>query len=487
MVGIFLLHPNISFGQKIIVDISKKDSIMVCAGQILELVNDSTKADTTLCSSQGTGTIKWKNGTRVVGRPVSKYVTPPMMGDSTYTWNYVDASGNQKSCCAVRTFKVKVIPKPIITWAEDNNIWGYDQIATSDSVYINMPFDSFNNCKVTISPFIANLFYITSNDSNIKINNSYNLLASSSTLNLRIDAKSKKMATDTARESLLLLQCNEKEGVKLDTLFVEQYAYRLVDSIYYFRIWDSTSPTTLPLYDPIFQNVLDSINIVYRQLNFKFDHIGGKRLEHVRFDLNNNGYIDYYNGTLSNPERDAIENFFIGYVDKGVIHATTKFSDNWRIIKSALIGKDTVELESVTTLAIGDVFDLGRRNIGGINELITIKDIIGNKIVLTDTLKHSYLVLPMDTPTIYGNLSGLSTTPPITTNAVKLETTMTHEILHLSFSGNLTDLFETDNIMYSKASATKRKLRYRAQEHVVTGTSRKTGGIDYQWIKFRRK
>ena len=268
----------------------------------------------------------------------------------------------------------------------------------------------------------------------------------------------------------------DEKGAKIATLGVGVYKELSISKVTFYRVKDSKVSDTTPTENPTWDDLRNSMNATLQQGVVNVVMVDGDLDKDLRYDLNNNGCLDYYNdGT--NPELDVIKG--AGLSGDPKIALVRKFRDNWRIASAASAGQNKV------TLVDASAIDTSSYTIGpasGAGETIEIVSKSGNELTLKTNLTGSYT----SSETVYGWLAGLSSNPQIVAESSDpIAKVMTHEMLHTSKFGGLADVGDSDNIMYYQTGGST-LLRYRKVATVFTGTPNPTGSEEMQWDLIKR-
>ena len=438
---------------------------VLCAGGSVILGEDG---DPKACYS-------WKSSPADPGMPATNTdkITVSPTKTTTYTRTEI---GDEFVSVTTKSVKVIVVDPATYTFNFQPNPghpFGYDEISGSTDIYLSMDKNGVAKVNVKASKFTANAFCVTSSDpAKAKVANDSVLI---SALVTPIEITGNNSGGD--HESILLeVRCGNKSGTVITTLHVELYKKLDIAKISYYRIKDGTVAATTPKKNPTFSSLKTELNKHYTQAVIEVLDVDGDKEKDLRYDLNNNGFLDFYNDG-ANPEKDVIE--AAGLTGSPKIAYVEKMRDNWRLSAAAAIGDNTLKLVTVSGLATS-TYRVGSAT--GAPEIITVTAI--NVATNTLTLSAPLTKVHPVTHTLYGGLAGLSSNPQLITDAGgELIVTIVHEILHSAVFGNLHDLSETDNVMYwtTGGLAGVRKLRYRDQIVVDTGTGVPTGAKQMQW------
>jgi transglutaminase-like putative cysteine protease len=382
------------------------------------------------------------------------------------------------SPCALSSdhFQIRLVDANVLLSEHADQDFGYDEEPKDEVEYVSLDKTGTTKVNVTVNPFKANAFRVTSSDTGkFKVPGDAIELTSATT---EIDLTGENFGGNHER-ALLQIRGGSKDGFVLKSLHVELYKEKTVPTIWYYRIKDSTVAGTTPAKNPTFDDLKVALNDVYKQAVIEVVSVNGDRDKSLRYDRNNNGFLDYYNdGT--NPELNVITG--AGLVGSPKIAYVEKIRDNWRMAAAAAAGANTITLVDASKIGTGG-YTVGAAT--GAGEPITISSVnkTTNVITLSARLSSNHAA----TETVYSELAGLAGNPQLVTDADgELIETIVHEMLHRAYFGGLLDLEKNDNVMYWTTGATDDKIRYRQQKVVETGTGVPTGAKEKQWDKIAR-
>ena len=436
-----------------------------------------TIADGSIASFSGSTT-----GSSVTLTALSKGTTT-----ITSPTNRVPVAGDDPDITCQVQITIRVIDCSFTEHAGQN--FGYDEVAGQPDEYVSIDKNGTTKVKLTIDPAPGGDVFVTSSDTA-----KFKVPGDAVTVNAGmtdIDLTGQNAAGDR-QSALLEVRGGSSDGPVLCTLNVKLYKKLNVAKVSFYRIKDSTVAATTPAKNPTFASLKTSMNNVYKQGVIEIGDVDGDRDKNLRFDLNNNGILDYYNdGT--NPELAVITGAALAGTHKIAYLETIR--DNWRISGAVAANASSISVVNAAGLAPGN-YRIGSPT--GAAEIITISSIVGNTLNLADKVPDD----PMNPATtgvqgvtsahaanhtVYGGLAGLSTNPQLVTDAGgELIVTLVHEMLHRAVFGNLSDLNNQDNVMFWTTGATGSKMRFRDQNVVNTGTGVATGAKEKQWDKISR-
>ncbi|HXG48644.1 MAG TPA: PKD domain-containing protein [Methylomirabilota bacterium] len=354
--------------------------------------------------------------------------------------------------------------------------FGFDEDKTNGVHYLSLDKADSTTVSVTVSPFVPGGYWAVSSDTSRMTVAGDGKLTAGTTVVTVMGA-----GGGGDRESALLrIHACTNTGPILTNLQVKIYKENQVAKVTYYRLLDATVPATTPAKNPSLADLKTEMNKIYKQGVIEILDVDGSTNQNVRFDLNNNGFLDYYNNEADGgPELKAIKDAMLAGNPK--IAYVEKLRDNWRLAAAAPAG--TNKLVLVNAAGIGrQGYTVGPPS--GAGEAVTVTAIAGNVLTLSAPLATAQAA----TNTIYGGLAGLSSDPQLVTDAGgELIVTIVHEMLHRAVFGNLADVAERDNVMYWTTGGTGDGfLRFRPQTVVDTGTGVPTGATQNQWQSIAR-
>lgn len=363
--------------------------------------------------------------------------------------------------------------------AAAGNAYGYDNMDTAPDTkddYVSVKNTGYTHIKVKVegTTLFDKVLMVPSDEAALKLEPEK---ASGAEFNLKVSG-----LADNA-EKQIEARGGKKDGAKLGTINGNSYKELRVAKVSYYRILDSTVAGTTPAKNPTLPELKTAMNKIYKQAVVQVVDVDGSVSKDIRFDLNNNGYLDwYFDEADGGPELKAIKD--AGLTGEPKIAYIEKVRKNFRLSAASAAGSDKITVNNIGNLTVGRSYTVGSATGAGVNITVQSIDAGTKTITLTAPLAAA---LPA-TSTIHYGLAGLSTDPQLVTDADnELIVTIVHEMMHRAVFGNLSDVSERNNTMYWTTGGTGDAfLRYKEQTSVDTGNGVPNGGTENQWKKIPR-